>query len=95
MGVFLLKRAQRVLVILLNKVWLDASFLTGLTNGTRITSWTDRSGNAWNANQSSAVKRPTYFVNGLNGQPVIRFDRTTGPQYLDLTSSGIGAADEQ
>ena len=73
-----------------NKVWLDASFLTGLANGSRIGNWTDRSGNAWNAVQSTTARRPTYLVGQLNGQPVVRFDRTNGLQFLDITSTGIG-----
>lgn len=75
-----------------NKVWLDASFLTGLNNGARINSWTDRSGNAWNAGQATAAKRPTYLTDQLNGLPVVRFDRTNGPQYLEISITGIGPA---
>lgn len=73
-----------------NKVWLDASFLTGLSNGAKVTTWLDRSGNSWNAFQNTSANRPTYIANQLNGQPVIRFDRTTAGQFLSITSQGIG-----
>ena len=75
-----------------NKVWLDASSLTALANGSMVSTWTDRSGNSWNAYQNSSSRRPTYVTNQLNGYPVIRFDRTNGGQWLDITSIGIGAA---
>lgn len=74
-----------------NKVWLDASYLTGLSNGALVASWSDRSGNAWNALQNSSSARPSYLVNQLNGQPVIRFNRGASGKWLDITSTGIGA----
>ena len=73
-----------------NKIWLDASYINGLANGARVSSWTDRSGNVWNANQATAAKRPTYLTNQLNGLPVVRFNRTNGPQYLDISNTGLG-----
>src|SRR5688500_10633861 len=67
-----------------NKIWLDASYISGLTNGARVSSWADRSGNVWNASQANGNNRPTYLTNQLNGLPVVRFNRTSGPQFLNI-----------
>jgi hypothetical protein len=73
-----------------NKVWLDASHLTGLSNGARVSSWSDRSGNNWNANQSSNTNRPTYITGGLNGHPIVNFNRSGAYQFLEIRNTGIG-----
>lgn len=65
------------------KLWLDATYITGLSDGTAITTWNDRSGNGYNAAQSDSAKKPTYKVNILNGKPVVRFD---GGDELALSS---------
>jgi hypothetical protein len=71
--------------------WLDASQLTGLTNGQAMTTWVDRSSNAYTG---TAVNSPTYQTNVLNSLPVVRLNGST--QYfnfgdvLDIgTSPGI------
>jgi PKD repeat protein len=56
-----------------NKLWLDASSLTA-SNGTAISSWTDRSGNNNNATQGTSAYRPLYSTNQLNGRAVVDFD---------------------
>lgn len=75
-----------------NKVWLDASYMTGLSNGASVSQWNDRSGNNWHAHQTNATNYPTFLVNQLNGQPTIHFNRTAAPQYLEITNPGIGFA---
>jgi hypothetical protein len=55
-------------------LWLDASQLTGLSDGDAVASWTDLTANADHAVQATPTKRPTYETNVLNGLPVIRFD---------------------
>jgi hypothetical protein len=55
------------------EMWFDASKLT-LTNNTAVTTLTDRSGNARNATQSTANRKPLFLTNQLNGLPVINFD---------------------
>lgn len=75
-----------------NKFWLDANALSSLTNGQPVGIFTDRSGNGWNANQSNAAKKPIFLTGIINGLPVLRFNRSTGGQWLDITSNGVGAA---
>jgi hypothetical protein len=48
----------------------DARFISGVSNNTALSTWPDRSRNAWDATQSGAA-RPTYLASGLNGQPVV------------------------
>src|SRR5687767_16027037 len=74
-----------------NKIWLDASHMTNLQNNDAVESWYDRSGNNWHANQPNSLNRPTYQTNKLNSRPVIHFDRTTAPQFVQDTSPGVGA----
>jgi len=52
--------------------WYDASQLTGLSNGDPVTSWTDMSGNGYNATNGS-LSAPTYQTNTLNTLPTIKF----------------------
>jgi hypothetical protein len=72
-------------------LWLDATQLTGLSNGQAMTSWTDRSSNAF---ANTGVNNPTYQTNALNSLPVVRFNGTN--QYFNfgnvlniLSSPGI------
>jgi hypothetical protein len=71
--------------------WLDATQLTGLTNGQAMTTWVDRSSNAYSG---TAVNGPTYQTNVLNSLPVVRLNGTN--QYFNFrdvlnigTSPGI------
>lgn len=73
-----------------NKIWLDASSQSGLTNGALVSNFSDRSGNGWHAIQPTLGKRPAYLQNQLNGKAVVRFDRTNGTKYLELSYTGIG-----
>lgn len=54
--------------------WLDATTITGITNGSGITTWFDRSGSGNHMSQSSGILRPLYIQTGLNNLPVVRFD---------------------
>jgi len=56
------------------QIWLDASQIVGLNDGDAVATWTDASGNGYNATQGTASKRPIYKTSILNGQPVMRFD---------------------
>jgi len=62
------------LYIMAPTLWLDASQLTGYTNGQAVSSWTDQSGNNFHATQGAAESQPIYVTNALNGQTSIRFD---------------------
>src|SRR5688572_24703250 len=75
-----------------NKIWLDANHLTGIAHGAQLGTFVDRSGNGWHANQYTVSSRPRYFVNQLNGKPMVRFDRTATIQFMQITTPGVGAA---
>jgi len=64
-------------------LWLDASKLTGLSNGATVTTWTDVSGNGRNATASGSGA--TYHTGALNGQPVVRFN-ADGNSSFDFPS---------
>lgn len=55
-------------------LWLDASQIVGLTEGTGVGSWLDGSGTAHHATQGTLSLRPTYRATGVNGRPSVRFD---------------------
>ncbi len=63
-------------------LWLDASQITGLSDGAAITTWPDMSGNGYNATQTGAsTLKPTYKTGIANGKPIARFD---GGDFLVL-----------
>lgn len=53
-------------------VWLDASQITGKVDGDALATWSDLSGNGYDAVKGS-FNGPTYETNELNGHPIIRF----------------------
>ncbi len=53
-------------------LWLDASQLTGLSDGAQVDTWTDLSGLGNNALRLAGT--PKYVVSGINGLPVVRFN---------------------
>ena len=58
-------------------LWLNADAITGVSSGNSLTTWTDMSGNGYNAvytNPNGEVA-PTYVTNVYNGMPVVRFSR--------------------
>lgn len=66
------------------------------TNGTTISQWDDKSGNARNATMSTANNRPTYYDNAsknVNFNPIVDFDdasqSTANGDYMDISSNGI------
>jgi hypothetical protein len=63
------------------KLWLDASQITGLSDGNAVSTWSDASGNGNDATQSSTA-RPIYKTNILNGRPSVRFDGTNDEMLL-------------
>ncbi|MDJ1501156.1 hypothetical protein [Xanthocytophaga agilis] len=73
-----------------NALWLDATKLSILTNGAKLSQWSDFSGNNRHALQSNGANQPTYLTNALNGRPVIHFDRSNAYQYLQISGNNIG-----
>lgn len=54
-------------------LWLDASDSSTITlNGSNVSQWRDKSGNARNADQATAAYQPTYTATGLNNKPAIQ-----------------------
>ena len=58
-------------------LWLDADDSSTITlNGSDVSQWDDKSGNARHVLQAAASQQPVYNVTGLNGKPTITFDGT-------------------
>ena len=67
-------------------LWLDASQLTGLTDGQQVDTWTDMSeaGNNALRQGGSSAGFPMYSANAINGLPVVRFN-TGGNDWFKFT----------
>lgn len=56
-------------------LWLDAADASTITlNGSTVSQWNDKSGNARHASQATAANQPTRTLNGLGGRTVLTFD---------------------
>lgn len=56
-------------------LWLDANDASTLTlNGSTVSQWNDKSGNARHVSQATATNQPTYNATGLNGKGTLNFD---------------------
>jgi methionine-rich copper-binding protein CopC len=60
-------------------LWLDASQLTGLSDGATLNTWNEMSGLGNHATRTTGA--PTYETNELNGQPVVRFPVGNGASF--------------
>lgn len=71
---------------------LEASRITGLSDGDPVATWADASGNSRDFSQGTGVNRPTYKTNIINGRAIVRFDGTTdyvqGPNFLTGYTEG-------
>jgi hypothetical protein len=56
--------------------WMDATQPSKFTYSSSniISQWTDASGNAYNATQSTVANQPTLAASAINGKPAVRFD---------------------
>lgn len=73
-------------------LWLDASDSSTITlNGSTVSQWNDKSGNARNASQATAAAQPTYTLNGLNGKPVLTFDGINDNMAVNYNYGGNAA----
>jgi hypothetical protein len=71
---------------------LDSRFITGLSDGDPVSTWSDRSASANNVTQSGTA-RPTFETNEQGGQPVLLFDGTddflNGGDILDMGTNSL------
>ncbi|MFT5171771.1 MAG: hypothetical protein ACI9BD_001549, partial [Candidatus Marinamargulisbacteria bacterium] len=69
------------------QLWLDAADHKRFkfSGGNTIEEWKDKSGNGFNARQTSQARQPTLIDDGMNGNKAVRFDS----QYLDLDATSI------
>lgn len=75
------------------KLWLDATDATTITlNGSSVSEWRDKSGNAFHFSQATANNQPSY-TGQINGKAAIAFDGTNdGLDRTGVTNSTV--ADE-
>ncbi len=55
---------------------LDSRFITGLTDGDPVSTWSDRSGNGHDATQATSGSKPTFLTAQQGGCPAVDFDGT-------------------
>lgn len=66
----------------------DARFIIGLSNGSLISTWSDRSGNGWNAT-ASGTARPTYSTNSFGGNAGLQFNGTVNSMNISSNSFAL------
>jgi hypothetical protein len=52
---------------------VDSRFITGISNGAGVGTWSDRAGSL-DYSQGTSGEQPTYTTNSINGQPSVNFD---------------------
>jgi hypothetical protein len=80
-------------------LWLDAEDTASITlNGSTVSQWSDKSGNAKHAVQATASLQPAYLATGFNNKPTLKFDATDDVFFITNTAANassdffIGAA---
>ena len=75
------------------KLWLDATDATTITlNGSSVSEWRDKSGNAFHFSQGTSNNQPSY-TGTINGKAAIAFDGTNdGLDRLSVTNSTVADA---
>jgi hypothetical protein len=70
-------------------IMLEASDITGLSNGAAVASWAGKSAVGATAVQATGSKQPAYTTGVVNGLPVVRFgaDDSMGTSAIDLTDT--------
>jgi RHS repeat-associated protein len=70
------------------KLWLKADAGVTKDANDKVSGWADQSGNSNHAAQTDGAKQPTWIVNAINNQPVLRFggtdDHMQGPTNFNL-----------
>jgi len=60
-------------------LWLDAADAGTITlNGSTVSRWNDKSGNSRHISQANPALQPSYQAPGLNGYPIVDFERARG-----------------
>jgi hypothetical protein len=69
-------------------LWLDANDASTITlNGSTVSQWRDKSGNARHASQATVANQPMYSATEFNGNGRIRFDGTN--DSLSIASTAL------
>jgi hypothetical protein len=75
------------------KIWVKAEDIPGSSNGDKISSWADKSGNSNNLAQSDATYQPLFYDNIVNGFQIARFSadnaRLVKTSFADFPTSEI------
>lgn len=69
------------------QLWLDASDITPVADGTAIATWSDASGNANHVSNATAAEQPDYYATAMNGKPALRF--TLGDFYATASTTAV------
>jgi len=70
-------------------LWLDAEDTDNITlNGSTVSQWGDKSGNARHASQASASNQPTYTASAYAGKPTLTFDGVNDNLEVNYNYSG-------
>jgi hypothetical protein len=68
-------------------LWLDGDDSSTITlNGSNVSQWDDKSGNGYNATQTTAANQPLYNSTGLNNKGILDFNGSS--HYLSYPSVG-------
>lgn len=67
---------------------LDSRFISGVSDGSSISSWTSRTGSN-DASQATSANQPVYKTNIVSGQPVVRFTKSS-LQYMRTGNGPFG-----
>jgi hypothetical protein len=65
----------------------DSRFITGLSDGSAVSSWSDLSANGRNVSQATVANQPIYKTAIQGGNPVVRFDGTNDEMETAATFS--------
>ena len=70
--------------------WWDASGITGLSDGTAVSSWADSAGGTYTAVQATTTKKPIFKTNIVNGLPAVLFNGANA--QVMVTPNAIAAS---
>lgn len=71
-------------------LWLDADDASTITlNGSTVSQWDDKSGNARHVAQATAVKQPVYANNILNGLSALSFDGSNDSLFTNAATTTL------